>query len=85
MKNNQKEEFKVTERKIGTDEQAMLKQAERMMDEGTMPYVILEGKRIMFAQETLDQFDLTSGDVIDFATMGKLQKFQMRMFYSHSE
>lgn len=85
MKNKQKEEIEVTERKMGPDEQAMLEQAEKMMDEGVMPYVILEGKRIMFAQETLDQFDIRSGDVIDFATMGKLQKFQMQMFYSHPE
>jgi len=34
----------------------------------------------MFTQETLDHFEIKSGDAIDFNTMGELQKFQMRMF-----
>ncbi len=73
--------LKVTERKMGADEQEMLKQAEKMMDDGVMPYVILEGKRIMFSQESLDHFNLKSGDAIDMSKMGELQKFQMSMFH----
>jgi len=72
--------FNVVERKMGSEEQEMLKQAEKMMDDGIMPYVTLEGNRIMFTQETLDHFKIKSGDAIDLSTMGELQKFQMGMF-----
>lgn len=80
MNENKVKGFKVVEREMGEDEQEMLKQAEKMMDEGIMPFVKLEGNRIMFTQETLDHFDIKSGDSIDLNTMGQLQKFQMGMF-----
>jgi hypothetical protein len=80
MTSNQAKGFKVIERKMGEDEQEMLKQAEKMMDDGIMPHVNLEGNRVMFTQETLDHFNIKSGDAIDINTMGELQKFQMGMF-----
>jgi len=80
MNQKKADELKVVEREMGTEEQDMLKQAEKMMDEGIMPYVTLEGNRIMFTQETLDHFKIKSGDAIDLSTMGELQKFQMGMF-----
>ena len=80
MKQKKADGFKVVEREMGTQEQEMLKQAEKMMDDGIMPHVNLEGNRVMFTQETLDHFEIKSGDAIDFNTMGELQKFQMRMF-----
>ena len=65
--------------KLSIEETKILAKAERDMDAGALPFVVLNGQRWLMTDEAMKEFELTSGQTVNHAIMQMILQYNLSL------